>query len=219
MPADPSEELVSRLESNWQYAEQYPTETEAQVRARRLSLELGIEPVSRAVAAALSALVASAGARAILEIGTGVGVSGLAVLRYAPEAHLTSIEIEPEYLRHAREVFAEAEIPNARLRLIEGDAGQVLPRLNLGAYDLIVLDENPLRLLEDIESALQIVRPGGTIAVVSAFARGRVPDPAARDAATQNMRDLLATVEESPAIAAALNPAGDGLLTLTRLDG
>lgn len=210
---------MSRLESNWQYAEQYPTETEAQVRARRLSLELGIEPVSRAVAAALSALVASAGARAILEIGTGVGVSGLAVLRYAPEAHLTSIEIEPEYLRHAREVFAEAEIPNARLRLIEGDAGQVLPRLNLGAYDLIVLDENPLRLLEDIESALQIVRPGGTIAVVSAFARGRVPDPAARDAATQNMRDLLATVEESPAIAAALNPAGDGLLTLTRLDG
>ncbi|XPP25552.1 MAG: O-methyltransferase [Leucobacter sp.] len=210
---------MSRLESNWQYAEQYPTETEAQVRARRLSLELGIEPVSRAVAAALSALVASSGARAILEIGTGVGVSGLAVLRYAPEAHLTSIEIEPEYLRHAREVFAEAEIPNARLRLIEGDAGQVLPRLNLGAYDLIVLDENPLRLLEDIESALQIVRPGGTIAVVSAFARGRVPDPAARDAATQNMRDLLATVEESPAIAAALNPAGDGLLTLTRLDG
>lgn len=84
MPADPSEELVSRLESNWQYAEQYPTETEAQVRARRLSLELGIEPVSRAVAAALSALVASSGARAILEIGTGVGVSGLAVLRYAP---------------------------------------------------------------------------------------------------------------------------------------
>lgn len=209
---------MSRLESNWQYAEQYPTETEAQVRARRLSLELGIEPVSRALAAALSALVASSGARAILEIGTGVGVSGLALLRYAPEAHLTSIEIEPEYLRQAREVFSEADIPNARLRLIEGDAGQVLPRLNLGAYDLIVLDESPLRLLDDVELALQIVRPGGTIAVVGAFARGRVPDPAARDAGAQNMRDLLATVEESPAIAAALNPAGDGLLTLTRLD-
>lgn len=210
---------MSRLESNWQYAEQYPTETDAQVRARRLSLELGIEPVSRALAAALSALVVSTGARSILEVGTGVGVSGLAALRYAPEAHLTSIEIEPEYLRQAREVFAEAGIPNARLRLIEGDAGQVLPRLNLGAYDLIVLDESPLRLLEDVELALQIVRPGGTITVAGAFARGRVPDPAARDAATQNMRDLLATVEESPAIAAALNPAGDGLLTLTRLDG
>ena len=46
-------------------------------------------------------LSAATGARAILEIGTGVGVSGLALLRYAPEAHLTSIEIEPEYLRQA----------------------------------------------------------------------------------------------------------------------
>ncbi len=210
---------MSRLESNWQYAEQYPTETDAQVRARRLSLELGIEPVSRAVSAALSAIAAATGARAILEIGTGVGVSGLALLRYAPEAHLTSIEIEPEYLRQAREIFAGADIAGARLRLIEGDAGQVLPRLNLGAYDLVVLDESPLRLLENVELALQIVRPGGTIVVVGAFAHGRVPDPAARDAATQNMRDLLAMVDESPGIAAALSPAGDGLLTLTRLDG
>lgn len=210
---------MSRLESNWQYAEQYPTETDAQVRARRLSLELGIEPVSRAVAAALSALVAATGAQAILEIGTGVGVSGLALLRYAPAAHLTSIEVEPEHLRQARTVFAEAEVANARLRLIEGDAGRVLPRLNLSAYDLVVIDEDQTRLLEDVELALQIVRPGGTIAVVGAFAHGRVPDPAARDAATQNMRDLLSTVAESPAIAAALSPAGDGLLTLTRLDG
>lgn len=209
---------MSRLESNWQYAEQYPTETEPQVRARRLSLEVGVEPVSRAVAAALAALVAATGARQILEVGTGVGVSGLALLRYAPEAHLTSIDIEAEHMRQAREVFADAGIPTARLRLIEGDAGQVLPRLNFAAYDLVVLDEHPLRLLEDVELALQIVRPGGTIVVVGAFARGRVPDPAARDTATQNMRDLLVMVEESQAIAAALSPAGDGLLTLTRLN-
>lgn len=210
---------MSRLESNWQYAEQYPTETDAQVRARRLSLELGVEPVSRAVAAALSSLVASTGAQAILEVGTGVGVGSLALLRYAPAAHLTSIEIEPEHLRQARTVFAEAGVPAARLRLIEGDAGKVLPRLNLSAYDLVVLDEDQDRLLEDVELALQIVRPGGTIAVVGAFVHGRVADPTARDASTQNMRDLLGTVAESPAIAAALSPAGDGLLTLTRLDG
>lgn len=209
---------MSRIESNWQYAEQYPTETDAQVRARRLSLELGVEPVSRAVSAALSTLVAATRAQAILEVGTGVGVSGLALLRYAPTAHLTSIESESEHLRHARTVFADAGVATARLRLIEGDAGKVLPRLNLAAYDLVVLDGDQLRLLEDIEHALQIVRPGGSILVVSAFVRSRVPDPAARDAATQNMRDLLSTVAESQAIAAALSPAGDGLLMLTRLD-
>lgn len=209
---------MSRLERNWQYAEQYPTETDAQVHARRLSLEYGVEPVSRSVAASLSALVAGVGARSILETGTGLGVSGLALLRYAPTAHLTSIEIDPEHLRHARERFTDAGIAAAQLRLIEGDTAQVLPRLNLGSYDLIFLDAEGTQLLADIEYALQIVRPGGTIAIANAFSHGRLPDPAARDTTTQNLRDLLTMVGDSPAIAAALSPAGDGLLTLVRLE-
>lgn len=210
---------MSRLERNWQYAEQYPTETDAQVQARRLSLEYGVEPVSRAVAAALSSLAASIGAAQILETGTGLGVSGLALLRYAPTAHLTSIEVDPEHLRQARERFSEAGVPAAQLRLIEGETAQVLPRLNLGSYDLVLLDADPSQLLADVEFALQIVRPGGTIAVANAFSHGRLPDPAARDTATQNFRDLLTMVNDSPAIAASLSPAGDGLLTLVRLQG
>lgn len=209
---------MSHLERNWQYAEQYPTETAAQVHARRLSLELGVEPVSRAVAAQLSGIAAAAGVKAICEIGTGVGVSGLALLRYVPAATLTTIEIEPEHLQQARTVFAEAGIPTARLRLIEGDAAQVVPRLNLEAYDLVLIDADQDRLLDYVEHALQIVRPGGTIAIPNAFVRGRVTDPAARDELTGNMRDLLSTVNDSPAIAPVLSPAGDGLLLLTRLD-
>lgn len=208
---------MSRLERNWQYAEQYPNETDAQVRARRLSLELGIEPVSRAVAAHLSSLVAATDATSICELGTGVGVSGLALLRFAPEAVLTTIDTEPEHLNQARTVFADAGIANAHLRLVEGDALQVMSRLNLGAYDLVLIDADSRRLLEYVELALQVVRPGGTIAIPNAFVRGNVTEPASRDEATQNMRDLLATVADSPAIAPLLSPAGDGLLLLTRL--
>lgn len=208
---------MSRLERNWQYAEQYPNESDAQVQARRFSLEFGIEPVSRAVAAQLSGLAAATGATAICEIGTGVGVSGLALMRYAPTATLTSIEIDPEFMRQARTIFVGAGVPNAQLRLIEGDASQVLSRLNLGAYDIVLIDADAGRLLDYFEQALLIVRPGGTIVVPSAFAHGKVTDPAARDEITQSMRDLLATVAESPAIAPVLSPAGDGLLMLTRL--
>lgn len=209
---------LTKLERNWQYAEQYPGETEALVRARRLSLELGIEPVSRSIAAHLSSTAALAHARAICEVGTGVGVSGLSLLRYAPEATLTSIEIEAEHLREARGVFAEAGIPASRLRLIEGDARHVMPRLNPGAYDIVLLDADPEALLEHFEHALGIVRPGGCIIVPGAFSHGRLPDPAARDEATQALRDLLALVSESSGIAAVLSPAGDGLLTVVRLD-
>lgn len=210
---------MSKLERNWQYTEQYPSETDPLVRARRVSLELGIEPVSRGVSSELSALAVLTNARAICEIGTGVGVSGLSLLRHRKDAILTSIEIEPEYLKEARSLFTEAGIPASRARLVEGDARHVMPRLNLAAYDLVLLDADQAQLLEYFEYALGIVRPGGAIVVPSALSHGRVPDPAARDAATQAMRDLLAVVAESPAIAPVLSPIGDGLLTVVRLDG
>lgn len=210
---------MSRLERDWQYAEQYPVETAAQSRARRLSGELGVAAISRAIAAQLTSLVAMSGARALCEIGTGVGVSGLALLRHAPEATLTSIESEPEHLRHARATFTDAGVPAARLRLIEGDASQVLPRMNLASYDLVLIDADQDRLLDYVEHALLIVRSGGTIVIPHALRAGRVSDPAARDEPTRVMRDLLATVAESPAISAALAPTGDGLLTVTKLEG
>lgn len=208
---------MSKLERNWQYAEQFPVESDAQVRARRLSLELGIEPVSRSVAAHLSSLTVLTGAQQICEIGTGVGVSGLALLRYAPEATLTTLDVEAEYQRQAKTVFADAGVPAARTRLITGDAAQVLPRMNLGSYDLVLIDANPEGLLEYLEHALTIVRLGGTIVIPNALWRGRVPDPAARDGLTSDFRAMLDAVVDSPAILPVLSPAGDGLLTLTRI--
>ena len=208
---------MSKLERNWQYAEQFPVETESQVRARRLSLELGIEPVSRSVAAHLSSLTVLTGAQSICEIGTGVGVSGLALLRHSPEATLTTLDVEAEYQRQAKAMFAEAGIPAARTRLITGDAAQVLPRMNLGSYDLVLIDANPEALLEYLERALTIVRLGGTIVIPNALWRGRVPDPAARDGLTADFRALLSAVVDAPAILPVLSPAGDGLWTLTRI--
>lgn len=209
---------MSKLERNWQYTEQYPSETDALVRARRLSLELGIEPVSRSTAAELSQLAVLTGAQAICEIGTGVGVSGLSLLRHRPDAILTSIEIEPEYLREARTVFTDAGVPASRARLVEGDARHIMPRLNLAAYDIVLIDADHAQVLEYFEHALAIVRQGGAIVVPGALSHGRVPDPAARDEVTQVMRDLLAVVADSQAISPVLSPTGNGLLTVVRLE-
>lgn len=207
---------MSRIESNWQYTEQYPVETEVQSSARRLSLELGIEPVSRSVAAYLSQLTVLTGAKALCELGTGVGVSGLSLLRHAPKAHLTSLDIESEYHREARQLFQQAGIASARLRLIDGNAHQVMPRLNTDAYDLLLIDADPSGLLEYVEHGLQVVRPGGTIVVPNALWRGSVTDPASRDDVTASFRDLLGMVADTPGIVSSLVPAGDGLLTITR---
>jgi len=208
---------VSHIERNWKFVEQYHQESEILDRTRRLSLELGVQPVSTAVAAELGLLSLLTKARHICEIGTGVGVSGLALLATNPEAHLTTIDIESEHLRAAREQFTEAGIASSRLRVISGDALTVLPRLNVSSYDLVLVDADPLNMLEYVEHALRMLRPGGLVLVPRALWNGSVSDPAARDAITEDFRTLLNEMASSDAVHAVLNPSGDGLLVVAKL--
>lgn len=207
---------MSKRDNNWQYVEQYPVEPEFLTDARRTSLELGVEPVGRGTAAFLSSLALSSRAENILELGTGVGVSGLSLLRNVTKTTLTTIDIEPEFQAQAKRFYLAAGIQAPRFRLISGDATQIMPRFNRSAYDLILLDADPESLLDYVEEALLIVRPGGTIVIPHALRGGLVADPTARDQLTVDMRDLLSAVSDSPAIVPALMPLGDGVLTLTR---
>ena len=184
--------------------------------ARQHSLEVGIDPVSPAVGAQLALLAAASGARSILEIGTGAGVSGLWLLQGAPGATLTSIDIEIDHQNRARQAYQDAGVAAARTRLIAGRAVDVLPRMNDGAYDLVLVDADPASVLDYVEHALRIVRPGGIVAVAHALWRGRVADPAQRDDTVGDFRALLTTIAESGAVIAALSTAGDGLLQLVK---
>lgn len=209
---------MSQLERNWQYVEQYHADSETTQDARKLSLELGVEPVSSAIAAQLALLAMLSRARQICEIGTGVGVSGLALLSLNAEADLTTIDIESEHLRAAKENFARAGVSSARVRTIAGDALNVLPRMNLNSYDVVLVDADPVSMLEYVEFGLKIVRPGGLILVPHALWNGRVAEPAARDDVTADFRTLLHEIATSPAVSSTLSPVGDGLLTITKLE-
>jgi predicted O-methyltransferase YrrM len=207
---------VADKELSWRYAEDFAVETPAIQGARRHALELGIDPVSPGVGAQLAVLAAASGTRTILEIGTGTGVSGLWLLGGAPDAVLTSIDREVEHQQLARAAFAEAEVPANRVRLITGRAGEVLPRMNDGAYDLVLVDGDPADLLDHVEHALRIVRRGGLVLVAHALWRGRVADPAQRDDTVADFRALLRTIAESTAVIASLGTPGDGLLQLVK---
>jgi predicted O-methyltransferase YrrM len=208
---------VADKETSWRYAEEFVAEPDAIQLARQHSMELGIDAVSPAMGAQLSLLAAASTSHSIMEIGTGAGVSGLWLLRGSPNAVLTSIDIEFEHQQAARTAFADANVPANRIRLITGDATAVLPKMNDGAYDLVFVDANPESLLDYVEHGLRIARRGGIVVVAHALWRGRVADPAARDDTVTDYRALLATIADSPAVAAALSTAGDGLLQLVKL--
>jgi predicted O-methyltransferase YrrM len=202
---------------SWKFAEDFTVENATIAAARAHSLENGVEPISASVGAQIAVIAAATNATTMIEIGTGLGVSGLWLFTGAPEAILTSIDIELEFQQSARKAFSDAGIPANRARLIAGRALEVLPRMNESSYDIVLVDADPASVIEYVEHGLRLVRVGGTVLVPHALWRGRVADPAQRDDTVADFRTLLGEIAESTAVIAALSLAGDGLLQLTRV--
>lgn len=207
---------MAEKELSWKFAEEFVIESPEIVAARQHSRENGVEPVSAGVGAQLAVIAAATDASRIIEIGTGLGVSGLWMFAGAPQATLTSIDIELDYQQSARKTFSDAGIPANRSRLISGRALDVLPRMNESSYDIVLVDADVHNLIAYVEHGLRLVRQGGTVLVPHALWRGRVADPAQRDDTVTDFRTLLAESASSSAVLSALSPAGDGLLQLTR---
>lgn len=205
--------------SSWTYTETWVAEDAVLATARAQATEVGVRPVTPGAGAALRLLAALTAARAVVEVGTGVGVSGLHLLRGMPAAGvLTSIDTEAELLRLARGTFAEAGVAPGRLRLITGAGEEVLPRLTDAGYDLVHLDAAPAALAELVGEAVRLLRPGGALAISAALWRGQVPAPAVRDAETLAVRAALAAVRAEARLVPALLPVGDGLLVAARME-
>ncbi|TBN57335.1 methyltransferase [Glaciihabitans arcticus] len=204
-------------ESSWKFAEDYVVEREDIALARQQSVEIGVDPVSPATGAQLAAIAAATGAKRIIEIGTGVGVSGLWMFVGAPTAELTSIDSELDHHQLAKAAFLAGGVPANRVRLIAGRALEVLPRMNESSYDIVLIDADPQNIIEYVEHALRMVRPGGSVLIPHALWRGRVADPTQRDDTVTELRTLLQEIAASDAVISALSPVGDGLLHLVKI--
>ena len=209
---DTSAVLASR-----DYAESYLAEDAVLQSARHRGEELGCVPIGTGGGAALRFLAAATNARAVVEVGTGAGVSGLWLLRgMRPDGVLTTVDKDPEHQRAAKQAFAEAGIPSGRARLIVGNALEVLPRLADGGYDLVFVDAAKTEYADYLTEALRLLRPGGVVVFDNVLWHDRVADPAQRDPDTVAMRELGRTVRDDDNLVPVLLHAGDGLLAAVK---
>ncbi|WP_314423228.1 class I SAM-dependent methyltransferase [uncultured Microbacterium sp.] len=208
---------MSENDANARFLRESIVEPSSITRARANAVELGAAPISAVVGSQIAVLAAATNARSIVEIGTGAGVSGLWLLRGAPNAVLTSIDNEPEHLAAARQAFSDARIPATRARFISGRAADVLPRMNESSYDIVLVDADPDNVIEYVEHGLRLARDGGIVLVPRVLAAGRVADPVQRDAVTAAYRSLIQETQESAAVLATVSASGEGLLQLIRV--
>lgn len=203
--------------ASWAFAESRADEDAVLRGAREASAELGIEPVSEGTAALLTVLAATRAPATAVEIGTGAGVSGTALLRgLPPTAVLTTIDVDADALRAARETFTEAGFAGNRTRLITGRSRTVLPRLSSRSYDLVLVDEDKSSLDFHVEQAARLLRPGGLLIVNDALDQDRAPRPAVRDASTVAVRALGRSLREDERWLSALTATGTGVLLAVR---
>jgi predicted O-methyltransferase YrrM len=205
--------------ASWAYAEAFVPEDDLLAAARARAKEVGAVPIGSGGGATLAFLAAMVDARAVVEVGTGAGVSGLWLLRgMQSDGVLTSVDTEAEHQRLARETFTEAGIASQRYRLISGAALEVLPRLTDGHYDLVFLDADKQEYADYVAEASRLLRVGGLVAIDNALWHDRVADPSQRDAETVSIRETGRALRDDPEWLPLLLPVGDGLLVAKKLD-
>ena len=209
--------MSAQKPASWAYSEEFVAETEVIEKARVRSEELGCVAVMPGVGAVLRLLAAAANAKSVVEVGTGAGVSGLWLLSgMPPDGILTTIDIQADHQRAAKQAFAAAGIAPQRSRVITGRALDVLPRLTDGAYDMVVIDADKDEYPQYVEQALRLLRPGGVLVLDNMLWHDKVADPATRDETTATLRDLGKALRDDESLLPALLPVGDGVLAAVK---
>ncbi len=199
------------------FAESFVGESDSAATARARADEFGLPSISRGVSAVLTLLARTLKAKAVAEIGTGTGVSALALLSgMASDGILTSIDLETQHQAIARGILMAEGIAPRRIRLIAGPALGVLPKLTDGAYDLVFIDGDPLEYVEYVAQAARLLRSGGIVVMHHALWQGQVADE--RNDADEPLiiREALTAVVDMADFTPALLPVGDGLLVAVK---
>ena len=167
----------------------------------------------------LALLVGLMGATRTLEVGVFTGYSALSVaLALPPGGRVVACDVSAEWTTVARRYWDEAGVGH-KIDLRLAPALDTLDRLleggQAGRFDFAFVDADKGNYAGYYERALELVRPGGLIALDNMLRGGRVADPAARDEDTVAIRALNERLHRDKRIALSLVPIGDGL-TLAR---
>ena len=180
--------------------------------ARMPNANMQIAPEEGAFLALLARLV---GARQTLEIGSFTGYSALSVALALPEdGRVVALDISREYTDRARGYWKEADMEN-RIDLRIGPALASLDRITAngeGPFDMAFIDADKSNYDLYYERTLELLRPGGVIALDNMLWSGAVADPTIHDPDTTALRALNTKIQADNRVDMALATIADGVM-------
>jgi caffeoyl-CoA O-methyltransferase len=191
---------------------------QASLREVTKSHEFGRMQISPEQGQLMALLVKLIGASRTIEIGVFTGYSALSVALALPaDGYVLACDINDDYTRIGRPFWEQADVAgkiDLRLApaLVTLDAQ--LAAGEAGRYDFAFIDADKSSYDDYYERCLQLLRPGGLIAIDNVLWSGKVAQ-AATDADTAALQALNAKLKDDQRIDLSMLPIGDGL-TLAR---
>lgn len=192
----------------WAYADDWTEEPPEIAAARRRAKDMGAPAPSRAVGALLRSLVAATRAHAVVEVGSGTGVTGGWILDgLSTEGTLTTVDPDSALQTAAHDTFTRMGVSHTRVRTIAGAPRAVLPRLSDGAYDLVILGPGTETEGEEghalLAEAHRLLSPGGSIVITPVFGAEGV---------LASRHDLIQHLRDDPEWIATVMTVGEGVV-------
>jgi caffeoyl-CoA O-methyltransferase len=187
----------------------------ARVREATASHPLAEMQIAPEQGAVLALLVELLDARRCLEIGTFTGYSSLAVALAMPaDGRIVCCDVSDEYTSVARRFWAEAGVADKvdlRIGPALGTLDALLAGGAAGTFDLAFVDADKRGYPAYWERCLELVRPGGVIALDNVLRHGAVIDPAAHDPDVRGIREVNERVAAEPRVRHVLLAIADGM--------
>lgn len=163
----------------------------------------------------MALLVQLLGARRTLEVGVFTGYSSLCVALALPaEGQMIACDVSEEYTAVARRYWEAAGVADKidlRLAPALETLDGLLAQGQAGTFDFAFIDADKGNYDGYYERSLQLIRPGGLIAIDNVLWSGRVADPASQERNTQMIRGLNQKLHQDQRISLSLVPIADGL--------
>ena len=196
------------------------TPLQKRLRAETARLPQGGMQIGADQGALLAFLVRTIGAKHALEIGTFTGYSALAVAAALPaDGKLICCDVSEAWTAVARRYWREAGVAR-RIELRLAPATETLAalrsELGSGALDFAFIDADKASYGAYYEACLDLVRPGGLIALDNMLWSGQVADPHAHDSDTDALRALNARIRADARVDACLLTVGDGVMLVRK---
>ena len=195
------------------------TPVQQSLREETDKLEMGVMQIAADQAGFMALLIRLMNARKAIEIGTFTGYSALAIAQALPEdGRLIACDVSEEWTSIAQRYWQQANVTH-KIDLRLAPAIETLDGLikdgEAGTFDFAFIDADKLNQLNYYERCLQLVKPGGLIAVDNVLWGGSVADPGNQQDDTIAIREFNTFVYQDERVDICLVPTGDGV-TLAR---